>query len=378
MNDLINLTYKQTKKLTREKFQETNNYYDEKMLNYCIETTGTSFEKEIEFDGLLNSVIDFDIQLQTTNGCNMKVYLNDVLLHNVTIDNNYFFSASYYIKDKNNLLLIFQSSVSCQLKINLLLKGNVKKNKNSLLKLENFNSNIYLVKDGLMSTSNNILSITNNINNINYYNTDNNMDVNCNYNNVDLSKNNIVRIYNISNNLYLEDMGNSKNLKLNKVTHNCCIVSSNNGKYNVIFVKDGAMFLNVYSEDMSSYTTKELSGLKHINAVKVKSISSDSCISCFWVQSKNDSWYLVDIDLNTGLIKSIRNYAKCDDVSSYYIGNKFYIFQAVKEGVKFECYDNLILTNRVKYMEFNNTTDAFYYNGSIYLLNGSVVQEVVE
>ena len=34
--NLLNITYKNTQKLIRENFQEINNIFEEKLLNYCV------------------------------------------------------------------------------------------------------------------------------------------------------------------------------------------------------------------------------------------------------------------------------------------------------------------------------------------------------
>jgi len=374
--NLLETTHDYVQKLARKTFQENNSLYTEKVENFCYKYDGIKFEKNFNFYGILNSIMDIDVQINVNNIAQFIVILNNVIIHKNQISSNYFLSSSVYLKEFNELKIIVDyGSETGMTDITLTLKINIKNINKNLIKMDIYNEKIYFIKNNIMSISDNILSLTNNINNANIYQNDIMCDINFNYNNSNNLKNKLITIYNDSINYVLHDVDSDMKVILDNDIDSCCILSSIGDEYNVVHVCKGEIFLKNYDNTMTIKNTYKLKKLSYLNIVKIKSISSDTMLQYFLVKSKNGTWYLIDIEVASGTIFNIRNIAKCEDIGCYFYNGKFYIFQLVNEGVNLEVFNTMGLSEKLYSYEFKNSSDAFYCDG-IYLVNNSVVQKV--
>ena len=72
-----------------------------------------------------------------------------------------------------------------------------------------------------------------------------------------------------------------------------------------------------------------------------------------------------------------RQFVKCHDVSSYFIGGLHYVLELNQYGIAISKFQELDLKNNESSVEFNNVDNAFIFDNVLYLLNGDVIQEII-
>ena len=180
-NRLLEKMYLDTKKMLKENQQINNRVYNNKVRNFVIENTCLNMEKDIDFEGVKNSIAILTISVECDVDCDFNVSLNGVNVIKKDFLGKVFLTKRVYIDELNSLKIVSVLDSFSNIKIEISLYGCIESEGNKLFNTKNIGNDLYLCKNNYMSNTNDVLTITNTINNITYYNNVKYIDYNINY-----------------------------------------------------------------------------------------------------------------------------------------------------------------------------------------------------
>jgi len=371
--NLLQVSQKEVKKLSRESYRKTNNLYEEKIINFAYKNSG-NFSKKFYFKGV-PSIASLNINFDTLIKANVEVILNDVMLTKFSFENSICLTREVYIQSDNILQINIVSENTNFVNILTNLKTCAKNNIKNVNKILNLNSDIFFINNNILTKSNNIETLCNDINTYNNANNDIYYDINFLFQNATNIKNEINVIY-YNNSLKLKNLTLDIEYGLDEQVESCCLISSNNDnkKYIIVMVVNGEILVKEFNHEMTLINEYKLTKFNGKKIIKVRSFVSDNLCTYFLAQDTSKQWYLVDLNLELSNTNFIRPYVVSDDMIGYYINNEFLFISLMDVGVKIDKFTDYQLKENNFSKKYLNVLNAFYYDGDIYLVNSDNVQ----
>lgn len=361
--------------LLREFYYEKNSKNEFAISRFVVENNESNFEKEIVFNAVHNSMADISVTILSNVSGKISINLNDVDIFDIDNSSTFTCCKKVYVKDVNSLCVDVKLSQVGNVKIFIEISGEIFFIKEKLINAKYIGDILNIVKDDLLSQNKDILSITNNIFNKNHYNKNNIEDHNVSK--INTQNNTYLYSYIYLENNVLKISDDKTIMELGDNVDGVCMLSSDDVDYfyRLVFVNNGQVKFKIFNIDFDLVSEYSIDSLRYLNIKEVKSISSNVACNYFWAKSQDGFWYLIGIN-NLGEIFHVRQYVKCDDISSYFYNGLHYVLELDKYGITVSLFRDIALSENEKNIKFYNANNAFIFKNILYLLVGDIVQEI--